>query len=343
MDHRCPKNPSVDTRTDDDCAKYLGDIGAEGKKCYGPDNIDTKGGTWQVGSEDVSYHALGSKVPPEQYSFNKLFGGSALKTQSVNIGNGAPLNPWPFDALNDVQPTTCHSHNDYERDIPLFSAMSAGCIGIEADVWLVGGQLVISHENPSFFFFFERPLREQYIDPLKAILDHNNGGSSGDKGVYPGKPEQSITLLIDFKTGGDNTFDAVNDAVQPLRDAGYLSRVENGNFVEKQVTIVLSGKADFDRINSGDENNRDMFYDAHIDKWEDKYNSKNSFYASSNFKSTIGNPGSPDKFSDEEKQKVTDQVGQAHGAGLKVRYCEYLHVHGQLHLKHRCVSHSPHR
>jgi hypothetical protein len=35
-------------------------------------------------------------------------------------------------------PVGCHSHNDYWRRVPLYSALQAGCIGVEADVWLFG-------------------------------------------------------------------------------------------------------------------------------------------------------------------------------------------------------------
>lgn len=33
----------------------------DGQSCYGDDNSDTKGGTWQIGSNDISYHALPGK------------------------------------------------------------------------------------------------------------------------------------------------------------------------------------------------------------------------------------------------------------------------------------------
>lgn len=32
-----------------------------GQSCYGEDHNDSKGGTWQIGSDDISYHALPGK------------------------------------------------------------------------------------------------------------------------------------------------------------------------------------------------------------------------------------------------------------------------------------------
>lgn len=198
--------------------------------------------------------------------------------------------------------------------------MSAGCIGLEADVWYASGDVIIGHTVPTP----GRTLRVQYIDPIKAILDHNNGGSSGPNGFYKAKPSQSITLLVDFKTSSSGTLDAVVKALQPLRDGGYLSHLSDGKFVEKQVTVVASGSAPFDRISTGDGNpDRDIFFDASLDEWDAKYTSTNSYYASADFQSTIGNPGSAKDFTDAQKSKVESQVKNAHAAGLKVRYCTF--------------------
>ena len=46
------------TPNEDDCKKYLKKMSEVNGKCYGKDNIDTKGGTWQVGAEKISYHGL---------------------------------------------------------------------------------------------------------------------------------------------------------------------------------------------------------------------------------------------------------------------------------------------
>lgn len=252
---------------------------------------------------------------------NKFFEGSAISAQSANKGAGPPLSPWPFDSLGNIKPVACHSHNDYDRNVPVFSALSAGCIAIEADVFLSGGDVIIGHVFPTP----GRTLRLQYTEPLRAILDHNNGGSPGEKGVYAARPGQKFVLMIDFKTSDTRTLDAVVAALQPLREGNYLSHVADGKFVQRAVTVVASGNAPFDRINSGDGvPNRDVFYDAKVDNLESKYNALNSYYASADFKKTIGNPGSVGAFSDAQKQKVKSQVDAAHSAGLKVRYCTYL-------------------
>ncbi|KAM3481168.1 hypothetical protein MY5147_000801 [Beauveria neobassiana] len=307
-DHTIAKN---------DCVKYLNALSADGGQCSGADNKDTKGGTWQVGPNGISYHALGYETPPKENAVNKIFEGAAISAQSANKGAGPPLSPWPFDSLNNIKPVACHSHNDYDRDVPVFSAFSAGCIAIEADVFLSGGDVIIGHIFPTP----GRTLRVQYTEPLRAILDQNNGGSPGENGIYKARPEQKIVLMVDFKTSDTKTLDAVVAALQPLRDGNYLSHVAGGKFVQRAVTVVASGNAPFDRINSGSGvPNRDVFYDANLGNLESKYNTLNSYYASADFEDTIGSPGSAGAFSDAQKAKVKSQVDAAHAAGLKVRY-----------------------
>ncbi|KAI1760271.1 hypothetical protein GGR53DRAFT_510544 [Hypoxylon sp. FL1150] len=293
------------------CVQFLGTLSATGGECYGTEHHDTKGGTYQVGNEAVSYHALPNTVPPQQDAINKLLYDDVLDAQSVNKGAGPPLDPWPLDSLNSVLPVACHSHNDYDHDVPLFGALSAGCVGIEADVWLVDGDVSIGHVLPTI----GRTLGLQYVNPLKAIIDHNGGS------VYKAKPTQSVVLLVDFKTSDTGTLDAVVKSIDPLRQAGYLSRLENGVFVEKAITVVASGSAPFDRISTGDGvPDRDVFYDAHVDDLSgEDYNSQNSVYASADFQDAVGDPSSA-SLSQDEINTITEQVAGAHERGLIVRY-----------------------
>jgi hypothetical protein len=250
-----------------------------------------------------------------QYSdaLNKLLGSTVLSEQTVNTGGGAPLNPWPFDSLNSVIPVPCHSHNDYDQAIPLFEALAAGCISVEADVWLSGGDVIIGHLLPKA----GRTLRAQYVDPLKAIIDHNGGS------VYKARPGQTLTLLVDFKTSDKGTLDAVVKALDPLRQAGYLSRFENGEFKRGAVTISASGSAPFDRISAGDGvPNHDVFYDAPLANLDGgSYSRQNSYTASADFQDVVSSDAN---ISADELNKLRGHVSTAHAKGLVTRYCKFL-------------------
>jgi hypothetical protein len=44
------------------------------------------------------------------------------------------LSSWPKDFSQGITLVQCHSHNDYWRKVPLFDALTAGCVGVEADM-----------------------------------------------------------------------------------------------------------------------------------------------------------------------------------------------------------------
>ncbi len=66
-----------------------------------------------------------------------------------------------------------HAHNDYEHTHPLFDALGHRFGSVEADIFLVGDQLLIGHTvddlDPS------RTLESLYLDPLAAIVKANHG------------------------------------------------------------------------------------------------------------------------------------------------------------------------
>src|SRR5882672_4968668 len=66
-----------------------------------------------------------------------------------------------------------HAHNDYEHTRPLFDALDRGFCSVEADVWLVNGQLLVAHDlkdaKP------ERTLQALYLDPLRERVMRNGG------------------------------------------------------------------------------------------------------------------------------------------------------------------------
>ena len=58
------------------------------------------------------------------------------------------LYTYPTDFTQGIMPKSVHSHNDYWRPKPFYSALSNGVISVEADVWLYNGTLYVS-ESPS--------------------------------------------------------------------------------------------------------------------------------------------------------------------------------------------------
>ncbi|MHC4705195.1 MAG: hypothetical protein ACYTFQ_31985, partial [Planctomycetota bacterium] len=67
----------------------------------------------------------------------------------------APVRPLP----------QAHAHNDYRHDRPLYDALAHGFTGVEADIFLVDGDLYVAHDRHEITP--ERTLRRLYLDPLR--------------------------------------------------------------------------------------------------------------------------------------------------------------------------------
>lgn len=122
-----------------------------------------------------------------------------------------------------------HAHNDYAHTRPLADALGHGFCSVEADIYLVGGQLLVAHDRKDV-----RPgrtLEKLYLDPLRARVKANGGK------VYPDGPR--FYLLIDVKSGAEDTYAALHKVL--ARYADILSVTRDGKFTPKAVTVVISG------------------------------------------------------------------------------------------------------
>jgi hypothetical protein len=129
-----------------------------------------------------------------------------------------------------VEPlANAHAHNDYLHDRPLLDALDHGFTSVEADIFLVDGELWVAHEKRSLKP--ERTLEALYLDPLRARV--RAGGGS----VYPGGGR--FTLLIDLKSEGGPTYLALSNVLAQYAD--IVSVVRGGKVEEKAVDVVVSG------------------------------------------------------------------------------------------------------
>ena len=179
------------------------------------------------------------------------------------------LGHWPTDFSADIHPVACHSHNDYWRKEPLFSALDAGCTGVEADVWLFDQELYVGHSTASLTP--ERTFRNMYINPLVKILESQNPHTSFHptldnprNGVFDTKPSQTLVLLVDFKNDGHKLWPYVSAQLEPLRVRNMLSYFNGTGFTEGPVTAVVTGNAPWDEV-VANQTYRDMFFDAPLD------------------------------------------------------------------------------
>jgi len=114
-----------------------------------------------------------------------------------------------------------------------------------------------------------------YIEPLVDILKERNRPTAL-AAVFPSEtrsrlhdvffqdPEQTFTLLIDFKTDGQTLFPVVMDALEPLRSRGWLSHWDGQSRVDRPVTLVGTGNTPFDIV-VANTSYRDIFFDATLE------------------------------------------------------------------------------
>ena len=177
---------------------------------------------------------------------------------------------WPTDFTGDIRPVACHSHNDYWRKVPLYSAIRAGCIGVEADIWLFDEELYVGHTTMALTP--TRTLKNLYINPLVEILEKQNPTTSfhpqidnPPNGVFDTDPSQTLILLLDFKTSGSALWPRVYEQLGPLREKGYLTYFNGYHIVQGPITVVGTGYAPFDLL-TANTTYRDVFFDAPLDE-----------------------------------------------------------------------------
>lgn len=122
-----------------------------------------------------------------------------------------------------------HSHNDYEQKAPLATALENHMGSVEADVWLIDGELRLGHRRDA-----TRPgwtLRSDYLDPLKARVK-----AQGGKVYRDGPP---LVLLIDIKSDAEPTFVAILRELEA--DAALFTHFTDRSIKPGAITVIISG------------------------------------------------------------------------------------------------------
>ncbi|KAK4056497.1 Altered inheritance of mitochondria protein 6 [Microbotryomycetes sp. JL221] len=227
---------------------------------------DVTGGTNQLGA-----HARGDW--PIDASFSPYAGG-----------HDAPELVFPGGLSRSVPARRIHSHNDYWRDTPLYSALAHGASSVEADVWLnpKDSKLYVGHSVSSLTRArtFDRLYVSQLVKVLSAANPHDKETVFFNETDYfspdnereirkPWVPywqsdSDTIQLLVDLKTRGDETYQAVSRELEPLRSRGWLTTRKGKDLVRGPVTVILTGNgANLDvRTKVASLDKIDMFIDA---------------------------------------------------------------------------------
>jgi hypothetical protein len=126
-----------------------------------------------------------------------------------------------------------HSHNDYSNNTPFYKAYTNGYNSIEADIFLVDGELLVSHSDK--YLFPERTLKGMYLDPVLYALRRDT--------------IRRLCLLIDIKADYAKVLPKLEKDLKPLQP--YLMSRDN---LKGRLKILISGNrpqgADFNKYAS---------------------------------------------------------------------------------------------
>jgi alkaline phosphatase len=194
-----------------------------------------------------------------------------------------------------------HSHNDYERATPFYAAASLQFGSIEADIHLKDGVLYVAHDASAIQPFLT--FKELYLQPVLRQFS-----------LYNGKPyagNAPMQLLIDLKTAGTPTLQALQELLLPYRN--YFDRNTNPSAVK----LVISGNvppvaewSKYDPIFFFD-GRPDSVYPAALQQRVAMLSVDFHSYSTWNGKGTLV---------PEEMKKVTAVINKAHQQGYAFRF-----------------------
>lgn len=197
------------------------------------------------------------------------------------------------------------SHNDYWRKRPFFDALSNGFTHIEADVYLRGRRLVVSHFPP--FFRRRHTLDRLYIQPIVEYIQARQH--------LPQTSMDTLILMIDIKSRSRKTIQALRKMLEPYR--AILSSSCNGRVIKRNLTIVLTGKRPAGMV--CDETEQIFFIDEDLQRVNEDLAYHYLYPVASCRYSRILKWRGKGEISLKERMKLRRLVALAHRYGKKVR------------------------
>jgi len=198
-----------------------------------------------------------------------------------------------------------HSHNDYYQARPLLDALDLGFCSVEADIHLVDGELLVAHDRDKVKS--GETLQKLYLDPLLERV-HKNGGR-----VYPNGPE--FTLLIDFKSGGTETYKKLREVLKNYKK--MLAKYSDNRTKPKAVRIIVSGS--YTRTVITADSPRWVAIDGRPPDLKGPANRHLMPWISASWDSVFKWNGEGD-MPESERQQLREMVAKTHAKGQQIRF-----------------------
>ena len=192
-----------------------------------------------------------------------------------------------------------HAHNDYEHERPLFDALSHGFTSVEADIYLVDGELLVGHDPQDVVP--GRTLQSLYLDPLARL-------------TRSGKV-RSLQLLVDIKNTGAATYTELHRVLRSYRK--MLTTYRHGRVTRDAVTVVVSGDRPRELMEA--QRVRYAFYDGRASDLNSGAPASLIPLISDNWTLNFTWQG-VGAFPEAERRKLRTLVDTAHARGQRVRF-----------------------
>lgn len=129
-----------------------------------------------------------------------------------------------FNTTLTAQEIYLHSHNDYEQEIPLHTAIDLGFNSLEIDIVISKNLIVVSHDTKNLDT--KPTLQKAYLDPLQKLFTH-------DSFEY----DLPLILLIDIKEYNEQILPLLHETL-----AHYDSLLMNIHSLDQRsLQVILSG------------------------------------------------------------------------------------------------------
>ncbi|KAK9383039.1 uncharacterized protein V2V93DRAFT_364097 [Kockiozyma suomiensis] len=247
-----------------------------------------------------------------------------IATQLLSLQGGINTR-YSSDITRNVFVKGIHSHNDYWRDVPLYTALSLGVVSVEADVWHYDGDETIYVGHHEAALNAQRTFQNLYLDPLIDILNQNNPNNTftADQttvnGVWDTNSGQTTYLFVDVKTDGNETWPYIVDALKPLNDKGYLTYYNGSTINYGPITVIGTGNTPYEYVSAQD--NRYYFYDGPIATLNSSYPNTLNPIASGSLAQIVGDIA-PSGLNSTQLALVKKLIDNAHEADIMTRFWE---------------------
>lgn len=198
------------------------------------------------------------------------------------------------------------SHNDYWRPRPLLDALSFGFNCVEADLWLVDGELYVAHDKSEVEK--DRIFEKMYLKPLAERIRRNEGK------VYTGS-NKPFFLMVDCKTKGEEIYPVLKKVLEPYKD--LLCSIDDGAYKEGAILLFLSGDRPFETLPL--ETSRFVFLDGRVKDLGKGIPPELMPVISNNYADFFSWNGEG-VMPDDELKKMRDIVSQVHKEGKLLRW-----------------------